>query len=63
MQLLHKRSFVTSEYTSKQTLWHLCHLAIWWCRSYNRPSPASPGGSKATYAVKKTERETAWEWG
>jgi len=39
------------------------HLAVWWRRSYTRPSPASPGGSKVTYAVKKTERETAWERG
>ena len=26
-------------------------------------SPTSPGGSKVTYVVKRTERETAWEWG
>jgi len=25
--------------------------------------PASPGGSKVTYAVERTERETAWERG
>jgi len=25
--------------------------------------PASPGGSKVTYVVKRTERETAWERG
>ena len=23
--------------------------------------PTSPGGSKVTYAVKRTERDTAWE--
>ena len=27
------------------------------------PSPASPGGSKVTHAVKKMEWETAWERG
>jgi len=27
------------------------------------PSPASPGGSKVTYAVKRTEQEMAWEQG
>jgi len=26
-------------------------------------SPTSPGGSKVTYAVKRTEQETAWERG
>jgi len=47
---------------------HICHdqvhLAVWWRRSYyTRSSPTSPGGSKVTYAVKKTELETAWEQG
>lgn len=27
------------------------------------PTRASPDGSKVTYAVKRTERETAWEQG
>jgi len=39
------------------------HLAVWWHRSCTRPSLASPGSSKFTCAVMKTEQETAWEQG
>ena len=34
-----------------------------WFRSCTRPSPASLGGLKVMYAVKKVERKTAWERG
>ena len=39
------------------------HLTVWWRRRYTRPSPASPGGSKVTYSVKRTKQEMAWERG
>ena len=48
-------------------IWHLGTYVMLkstlWFRSCTRPSPASLGGLKVMYAVKKVERKTAWERG
>jgi len=44
----------------------LCHENLELYGMYTRGTginPASSSGSKVTYAVKRTERETAWERG